>query len=91
MAAFGESPGTPEMRVAARNAEYFEVDPMATDKDDQLSKNQDQREKWAFRFLAFCVILTVTFFGLVHAVVYFSDLTGAAIRSKNSKAMIVLP
>ena len=81
------------MRVAVRNAEYFEVDPMATDKDDQLSKNQDQREKWAFRFLAFCVILTVTFFGLVHAILYFSfsDLTGAAISSKNSKAMIVLP
>ena len=64
---------------------------MATDKDDQLYKSQDQREKSAFRFLAFCVILTVTFFGLAHAVVSFRDLTGAAIRSKDSKAMIVLP
>ncbi len=32
--------------------DYFGVDPMATDKDDQPSKSQDQREKWAFRFLA---------------------------------------
>jgi len=79
------------MRAASRDAEYFEVDPMATDKDDQLSKNQDQPEKLAFRFLAFCVILTVTFFGLVHGAVYFKDLARAAIHSKNSKAMIVLP
>jgi hypothetical protein len=81
MAAFGE----------ARNAEYFEVSPMATDKNDQPSKNKDQREKSAFRFLALCVILTVTFFGLVHGAVHFKDLTGAAIRSKNSKAIIILP
>jgi hypothetical protein len=64
---------------------------MAKDKDDQLSKSRNRLEKPAFRFLALCVILTVAFFGLVHAVVFFSDLTGAAIRSRNSKAMIVLP
>ena len=79
------------MRAASRDAEYFEVDPMSTDKDDQLSKYQDQPEKLAFRFLAFCVILTVTFFGFVHGAVYFKDLARAAIHSKNSKAMIVLP
>jgi hypothetical protein len=67
---------------------------MVTDKDDQLSKSQDQPEKLAFRFLAFCVILTVTFFGLVRRAVYFKDLAHAAIHSnhpKNSKAIIVLP
>lgn len=64
---------------------------MATDKDDQLSKSRNRLEKPAFRFLALCVILTVTFFGLVHAAVILSDLTDAAIRSRNSKAMIVLP
>ena len=42
-------------------------------------------------FLVLCMILTVTFFGLIHAAVYFSDLASAAIGSKNSKAMIVLP
>jgi hypothetical protein len=64
---------------------------MATDKDDQLSKSQDQREKFAFRFLALCMIVTVTFFGIVHGAVYFKDLTRAAIHSKTSKAIVVLP
>ena len=74
---------------------------MAMDnKDDQpFIKSQDQREKRAFQFLALCVILTVMFFGLIHAVVYFSDRTGAAIHSlkksemmrTGEKAMIVLP
>jgi hypothetical protein len=91
MVAFGESPETSEMRVAARSAEYFKIDPMATDKYDQLSTSQDRREKRAFRFLALCVIVAVMFFGLIHGAVYFKDLSRAAIRSNNSKAIIVLP
>jgi hypothetical protein len=80
----------PEMRVAARNAEYSKVAPMVTDKDDQLSESQDQREKLAFRFLALCIIVSLTFFGLVHGAVYFKDLTRAAIHKKSLKAIIVL-
>ena len=59
--------------------------------DGPFIRHKGEHEKRAYRFLALCMILTVTFFGLIHAVVYFGDLTGAAIRSRNSKAMIVLP
>jgi hypothetical protein len=64
---------------------------MGTDEDAQLSKSQDQREKLAFRFLALCIIVSVTFFGLVHGAVYFKDITRAAIHKNNLKAIIVLP
>jgi hypothetical protein len=59
--------------------------------DGPFTRHQGEDERRAYRFLFLCMILTVTFFGLIHAVVYFGDLTGAAIRSKNSKAMMVLP
>jgi hypothetical protein len=59
--------------------------------DGPFIRHHGEHEKRVYRFLVLCMILMVTFFGLIHTVVYFGDLTGAAIRLKNSKAMIVLP
>lgn len=43
-------------------------------------KNYDQHEKSAFRFLTICVVLAAMIFGLIHAVIYFTEPTDAAAR-----------
>ena len=46
-----------------------------------------QHEEPAFRFLIFCVVLAAMIFGLVHAVVYFTDSTDEAARAAAKSAM----
>jgi len=53
--------------------------------DGPFTRHQGEDERRAYRFLFLCMILTVTFFGLIHAAVYFSDLASAAIGSKIQK------
>ena len=62
-------------------------------------KNYDRHEKSALRFLTICVVLAAMIFGLIHAVTYFTDSTGAADRTAhasatartNDKAILVYP
>ena len=46
-----------------------------------------QHEEPAFQFLIFCVVLAAMIFGLVHAVIYFTDSTDAAARAAAKSAM----
>ena len=62
-------------------------------------KNDDQREKRALKFLAVCVLVTATMFGLIHAVIHLTDPTRAAADStaksgtsrRAHKPVLVLP
>ena len=48
-----------------------------------------QHEEPAFQFLIFCVVLTAMIFGLVHALIYFTDSTDAAARVAVKSAMAI--
>lgn len=53
---------------------------MATNNESNKPRIQshDQYEKRSLQFIALCIILTAMLFVLIDAVVYFTDLTGAA-------------
>ena len=48
-----------------------------------------QHEEPAFQFLIFCVVLAAMIFGLVHAVIYFTDSRDAAARAAVKSAMAI--
>ena len=52
-----------------------------------IGSRNAQHEEPAFRFLIFCVVLAAMIFGLVHAVIYFTDFTDAAARAAAKSAM----
>jgi hypothetical protein len=62
-------------------------------------KNDDQHEKRALKFIAVCVLLAATMFGLIHAVIHLTDPPREAADStansgtarRADKAMLVLP
>ena len=48
-----------------------------------------QHEEPAFQFLIFCVVLAAMIFGLVHAVIYFTNSRDAAARAAVKSAMAI--
>ena len=70
------------------------------ERPSRLTRNDDQRERKSdFEFIILCMVLTAVIFGLIHAVIYFTDPTGTAARTAaksattpaSHKAPIVLP
>ena len=62
-----------------------------------IESSNAQHEEPAFQFLIFCVVLAAMIFGLVHAVIYFTNSTDAAARAAalmartTDKAFLVAP
>ena len=52
-----------------------------------IESSNAQHEEPAFGFLIFCVVLAAMIFGLVHAVIYFTDSPDAAARAAAKSAM----
>ena len=52
-----------------------------------IGSTNAQHEERAFQFLIFCVVLATMIFGLVHAVIYFTNSTDAAARASAKSAM----
>ena len=61
---------------------------MATNIESSRSpvNNYDQQEKSAFQFLTMCVVLAAMIFGLIHAVTYFTNSTGAGTAHTSATA-----
>ena len=67
--------------------------------EENIESLNAQHEELAFQFLIFCVVLAAMLFGLIHAVIYFTDSTGAAARdvaksvtaTTTDKAILVSP